>query len=178
MQTYEPIVGMFRDLRVCDYCSLPDDSACWSSCQKKRCFSGAPTFHLTDLVTKYQPCTNKGELLGVHLGGVMFCSIPVTWTQRRWDVASLGPKCCSFPMCSGHAALHGHNRAARSCEGDGISAEDGPQGSGQRAVKTWPWGAKGWKRKHTIYVESLGWLGHVCSLKLKCSYLVRFVPLA
>jgi len=36
--------------------------------QKKRYFSGAPTFHLTDLVTKYQPCTNKGELLGVHLG--------------------------------------------------------------------------------------------------------------
>jgi len=32
--------------------------------KKKRCFSGAPTFHLTDLVTKYQPCTNKGELLG------------------------------------------------------------------------------------------------------------------
>lgn len=33
---YEPIVGMFRDVKVCHCCNLPDDSACWSSsCPKK-----------------------------------------------------------------------------------------------------------------------------------------------
>ena len=171
---YEPIVGMFRDVKVCDYCNLPDDSACWSSsCPKKTILFWSPNFSPNGSGHKVSTLHQQRRAVG------SWCFAQIPWPELS-DIETLSPwgRSAGGPMCSGHAALHGHNRAARSCEGDGVSAEDGPQGSGQRAVKTWPGGAKGWKTKHTIYVESLGWLDHLYSLKLKCSYLVRFVPLA